>query len=59
MSMTGIGKRPWSASRVAAISPKVAAGNQTKDKAMPNTGTTPSTVMEAMYMKNKPAMAKG
>ena len=55
----GIGNLPRVTSRVAAISPKVVAGNRVMARGKPNTGTMVATVISAMNMKNNPAMARG
>jgi hypothetical protein len=56
---TGMGKRPESASWVALIKPKVAAGNKASAARVPTTGTAESSDTSIMNRKNKPAMANG
>ncbi len=58
-SSEGMGKRPCSASRVAAMRPSVAAGTRATATAVPSTGTMDSTDTKAMNMKNRPDMASG
>ena len=55
----GIGNLPSAAIWVAAIKPKVNAGNNTKAKAPPTTGTMETTDTVAMNKKNKPVIASG
>ena len=57
--IVGMGNLPLEASRVAAIRPNVAAGNNASDKNWPSSGITDSSDTSNMNMKNKPAKAKG
>jgi hypothetical protein len=58
-SKVGIGNLPSAAVWVAAIMPKVKAGNTTKASAPPTTGTMETTETVAMNKKNNPVMANG
>jgi len=59
ISTVGIGNLPLSASRVAAIRPRVAAGNRVSASALPSTGITLTSDTTARNMKNSPDIASG
>ena len=57
--MLGMGNLPCSATEVAAIRPKVMAGNKTSAMTLPITGIMEASDTQAMNKKNSPDMAKG
>ena len=59
ISTVGMGKRPFSASCVAAISPSVAAGTMPSASTNPTTGISSRMEKLAVYMKNRPVSASG
>ena len=54
-----MGKLPWDASLLAAMSPSVAAGNRVSASALPTTGTKLTKDTAIMNKKNKPERASG
>ena len=59
MSVSGMGKRPSLASRLAAIRPSVPAGTKATAKKVPTSGKAASREITIMNIKNSPAMASG
>ena len=59
IKIDGIGNLPRVASRVAAISPSVAAGSSASASAAPTKGTSVATESIAMNMKKRPDIASG
>ena len=57
--MVGMGNLPKSTSRLAAIKPKVAAGNRASAITLPTIGSSADSDMMAMKRKNNPLMAIG